>query len=47
MIDDELAMQEAAPESSDDSPTPSPADGEPNDDIETPEKTQASASRQQ
>ena len=47
MIDDELAMQEAAPESSVDSPTPPQGDGEPTDDIDTPEKVQASASRQQ
>ena len=47
MIDDELAMQEAAPESSADSPTPLQEDGEPTDDTETPEKVQASASRQQ
>ena len=47
MIDDELAIQEAAPESSVDSPTPPQEDGEPTDDTETPEKVQASASRQQ
>ena len=47
MIDDELAMQEAAPESSADSPTSSQENGETSNDIETPEKVQASASRQQ
>jgi len=40
-------MQEAVPDSSADQASPSPADREPTDDVETPESVQASASRAQ
>jgi len=46
-VEDEIAMQEAVPDSSVDQPSPSPADREPTDDVETPESVQASASRAQ
>lgn len=47
MIDDELAMQEAAPDNSVDAISANPENGEPIDEVETPESVQASASRQQ
>ena len=46
-VEDEIAMQEAVPDSSADQASPSPADREPTDDVETPESVQASASRAQ
>jgi hypothetical protein len=46
-VEDEIAMQEAVPDSSVDQASPSPADREPTDDVETPESVQASASRAQ
>ena len=47
MIDDETALQEAVPNSSGSQASSSAANGDPTDDLETPEKDQAAASRAQ
>jgi hypothetical protein len=47
MIDDETALQEAVPDSSGSQASNPVASGDPTDDLETPEKAQAAASRAQ